>query len=115
MLVAIAIPVFTAALHSSQEATDKANCRSLYADLQAACLTNNANELTSETAGDLSPLSGSATTIVLSDGESITLNNSSTAAVEFVTDNANAKTGHYKVTYTCGSNDGVTETWGGAA
>lgn len=35
VLVAIAIPVFTSSLHSSHVAADQANCRSLYADLQA--------------------------------------------------------------------------------
>ena len=35
VLVAIAIPVFTTSLHASQDATEMANARSLYADRQA--------------------------------------------------------------------------------
>ena len=39
VLVAIAIPIFTAQLEKSREATDKANVRSAYAELVADYLT----------------------------------------------------------------------------
>ena len=39
VLVAIAIPVFTAQLHRAQDATEIANARSLYAERQADFLT----------------------------------------------------------------------------
>ena len=39
VLVAIAIPIFTAQLEKSREATDKANVRSAYAELVAEYLT----------------------------------------------------------------------------
>ena len=38
VLVAIAIPIFTAQLEKSREATDKANLRSAYAEVSAALL-----------------------------------------------------------------------------
>ena len=41
VLVAIAIPVFTAQLEKSREATDIANVRSAYASVVAEYLTNN--------------------------------------------------------------------------
>lgn len=44
VLTAIAIPVFTAQLHKSRDAADKANCRSLYAELQADYLTWDGND-----------------------------------------------------------------------
>ena len=40
VLVAIAIPIFTAQLEKSREATDLANLRSAYAEAAAAALTN---------------------------------------------------------------------------
>ena len=40
VLVAIAIPVFSAQLHKSQDATDQANIRSYYAELQASFISD---------------------------------------------------------------------------
>ena len=40
VLVAIAIPIFTAQLEKARDATDEANIRSAYAELSAALLTN---------------------------------------------------------------------------
>ena len=40
VLTAIAIPVFAAQLHKSQDATDLANIRSYYAELQSEALAN---------------------------------------------------------------------------
>ena len=40
MLVAISIPIFTAQLEKSREATDAANLRSAYAEATADLLTN---------------------------------------------------------------------------
>lgn len=42
VLVAIAIPTFNGALEKSKEATDVANIRAAYAELQVAMLTDNA-------------------------------------------------------------------------
>ena len=42
VLVAIAIPIFSAQLEKSREATDIANTRSLYAEVVAAALTQDA-------------------------------------------------------------------------
>ena len=110
VLVAIAIPVFTSALHSSQEAADEANCRSLYADLQVACLENDGKAVTD---GTLTTSATDATSLTLSDGEQCTLV-AGTVTVEFVTDNAGAATGHYKVTWNCSSDDN-SKVWGGAS
>ena len=43
VLVAVAIPVFTAQLHKAQDATEIANARSLYAERQADFLSNAGN------------------------------------------------------------------------
>ena len=43
VLVAIAIPTFNGALEKSKEATDVANVRAAYAELQVAMLTDNAS------------------------------------------------------------------------
>ena len=40
VLVAIAIPIFTAQLEKARDATDEANIRAAYAELSAALLTN---------------------------------------------------------------------------
>ena len=41
VLTAIAIPVFTAQLEKSRDATDEANIRAAYAELSAALVSNN--------------------------------------------------------------------------
>ena len=46
VLVAIAIPVFTAQLEKSREATDAANLRSAYAEIVTAALTDPATDAT---------------------------------------------------------------------
>lgn len=46
ILVAIAIPVFTAQLNKAKEASDVANVRSLYAQLQADAMTGDSQTLT---------------------------------------------------------------------
>ncbi|MBE6998301.1 MAG: type II secretion system protein [Ruminococcaceae bacterium] len=72
VLTAIAIPVFTAQLHKSQDATDMANCRSLYANLQADFLTNASSAYTAPT----SPLTGAGTGLTgftFADGQTYTL------------------------------------------
>ena len=43
MLVAISIPIFSARLESSRQATDLANIRNAYAEVSAAYLTDNTN------------------------------------------------------------------------
>ena len=42
VLVAISIPIFTAQLEKSREATDEANLRAAYAEVSAAALTDTA-------------------------------------------------------------------------
>jgi len=49
VLVAIAIPVFTAQLEKSREATDAANIRSAYAECMTAYLTNGSETSTTVT------------------------------------------------------------------
>ena len=98
VLVAIAIPVFTSSLHSSQEATDEANSRSLYADLQAAYLSEGASGTAAQEAilTNLGITAGTATdSFKLSDGETINL----TVGNVTVTTTANG----FNVQYQCGS------------
>lgn len=49
MLVAIAIPVFTAQLEKSREATDAANIRSAYAEIMTQYLTDGSETSTTVT------------------------------------------------------------------
>lgn len=61
VLVAIAIPVFTAQLHRAQDATDLANIRSYYAELQTEALMNgkiDSTKLGTIAAGGNLPLNG---------------------------------------------------------
>ena len=51
VLVAISIPIFTAQLEKSREATDLANIRSAYAEVMAAALTDTGT--TSDPSGDV--------------------------------------------------------------
>lgn len=44
MLVAISIPIFTSQLEKAREATDAANIRSAYAEVQAAALTEESKD-----------------------------------------------------------------------
>ena len=91
VLVAIAIPVFTSSLHSSQAATDEANCRSLYAELQADYLSNMTDSYyTSDSASSLTAAKSGATydgtNIIYSDGEKVDLadqNGDETITVKF--------------------------------
>lgn len=50
VLVAISIPIFTAQLNNAKYATDLANARSIYAEMQADYLVNNEQKLTAPTA-----------------------------------------------------------------
>ena len=83
VLVAVAIPVFTGSLHSSRAATDEANARSLYADLQADYLTNSGNSAYAAATWDESLKDGATVaksgSFKLSDGETITLQDSDTS------------------------------------
>lgn len=104
VLVAIAIPVFTSSLHSSHVAADQANCRSLYADLQADYLGSaDKADYTATTFED-------AADLTFTDGEKATLA-AGKCTVTF-TDGAG-----YTVEYTCNdaghSEDG--HTWGAQA
>ena len=98
MLVAIAIPVFTSQLHKSQDATDVANIRSYYAELQAKFLTDGKDKVTVET----------GKTITLS-GTSITLNNVEITADSSVDDNG------VHIIYKCSSDDDTKGSFGAGA
>lgn len=67
VLVAIAIPVFSAQLHKSQDATDVANIRSYYAELQASFIADGAPE-------GYTALSN-ADSFTFANGDSVTLKN----------------------------------------
>ena len=108
VLVAIAIPVFTSSLHNSQEATDEANCRSLYGELQADYLANiNDSHYTGDStptaAKDGATVSGS--TITFSDGEKAELSVSSCTATFHPGEG-------WSVTWVCNDHSGNTQTWG---
>ena len=49
MLVAIAIPVFSAQLHRAQDATDLSNIRAYYAELQTKALVDGTSGMTDQT------------------------------------------------------------------
>ena len=66
VLVAIAIPVFTTQLHKSEDATDLANIRSYYAELQTSALTDGVDD---------TKVVANQSSITLSTGEIITLKN----------------------------------------
>ena len=84
VLVAVAIPVFTAQLHKAQDATEIANARSLYAERQADYLSAmNGGTYTPNTAKDK-----------LANGTALTWKNG-TCTVDF-----NEGDG-YKVSYKC--------------
>ena len=48
VLVAISIPIFSAQLEKSREATDEANIRSAYAEVSADMLTNESSDMSVE-------------------------------------------------------------------
>ena len=101
VLVAIAIPVFTTSLHASQDATEMANARSLYADRQADYLAKyNQN-------GSYTPDTDS---LKLSDGEDLSDSfKNGTCTVTFDKDKG------YTVTWTADSgcpSGNTTKTWG---
>ena len=103
VLVAIAIPVFSAQLHKAQDATDIANCRSIYADLQADFLTNyGSGAYTKPTQWGVS-----GKTITFSDGQTYTLKGAA-ATVTAEVDTTNAL--GWTVTYKCGKTDCVNNT-----
>ena len=101
VLVAIAIPVFTSSLHSSHVAADQANCRSLYADLQADYLGQaDKSDYDYET-----HLLDGANDITFTDGETAHLEGECT--VGFTPGKG------YTVTYTCASgHSDDAHTWG---
>ena len=65
VLVAISIPIFSAQLHKAKVATDQANCRAYYADLQSSFLTDGYNNTATTLSGQ--------NTFTLSDTQSIEL------------------------------------------
>ena len=102
MLVAIAIPVFTAALHNSKAAADEANCRAIYADLQADYLANADSTYTAPTEWGVS-----GNKITFSDGQEEELSvDGATVTATFNEDHG------WTVAYDCGKDDTHVETWG---
>lgn len=79
VLVAVAIPVFTSALHNARFSADEANARSLYADLTADYIAN--EEVTSSAAaGDytdtdiiITEADGSSNTYTISADTTVTI------------------------------------------
>ena len=110
VLVAIAIPVFTSALHNSKAAADEANCRAVYADLQADYLANTNAEWykSAQTTGMDGKTGISGTTVTFSDGQVQDLSDAcGSAASNFTPDHG------WNVTYECNnSSDGHKESWG---
>lgn len=82
VLVAISIPIFSAQLHKARRATDEANARSLYANLQADYLSESGGTTTySGASWDSTNLADGKTitsggTFKLSDGEVVKLQDS---------------------------------------
>ncbi len=64
VLVAIAIPVFSAQLEKSREATDLANARAAYAEVMADALTENTTDLTSNSSYSITYATGVYTATV---------------------------------------------------
>ena len=101
VLVAIAIPVFTDALHNAQDAVDVANSRSVYAELQADYLANMSEYYPEEAVADVAT---DGSSITFGDGEKVEMNNCT------VTATFKEGVGWY-VTCTCPT-DGVLGEWG---
>jgi len=107
VLVAVSIPIFTTQLHKAQDATDLANIRSYYAELQSAAITDGVDtkKLVSE----------ETNSITLQTGEAITLKNLKYTVSE------NSQGNGYVITYKCkdGTNckadHGTAATFGGTA
>lgn len=109
VLVAVSIPIFTSQLHKAQDATDLANIRSYYAELQSAAITDGV---------DSSKLvSTPSQSITLQTGETITLKNLSYTVAE------NSEGNGYVIAYTCkdganckaGHDGSGTQAFGGTA
>lgn len=103
VLVAVSIPIFTSQLHKAKDATDLANIRSKFAELQTSAITDGVKD---------SELGNGKTTIKLEDGEQITLNN----LTYDVAKNANGD--GYVVTWKCeksGHSGDATGSFGGTA
>ena len=111
VLVAIAIPVFNTQLHKAQDATDEANARSLYADLQADYLAS-ADKSYDKASWAGAPTSGTSitpgntgNTFTLSDGQVITVKNC-TVTPTFVPGKG------WNVTCKCVTDGHVNDNWG---
>ena len=113
VLVAVAIPVFSAQLHKSRRATDEANARSLYANLQADYLTNATNTTDYEAASwsdDLATgttIEGQGSTFDLQDGETVKLNDDDSTITLYL-DPAEG----WGVTFQCDEYDEEAISWG---
>ena len=101
ILVAISIPVFTSQLKKAKDATNKANARSIYAQLVADFLDDGTVNATL----DENFYTGSATTVTV-DGETYKFAALDNASATYTT----SSDGHPVITYT--SFDNKTETFG---
>lgn len=106
VLVAIAIPVFTGALHNSKASADQANCRAVYADLQANFLTD--TDAADGGAWEGAPTATASDTFKLSDGQTVKL------ATGKVSASFTEKTG-WTVSYDDSADNDHDMTWGTAA
>ena len=106
VLVAIAIPVFNSQLHKAQDATDEANARSLYAELQADYL---ASADKSYTAASWT----GAPTKAINPGETFTLSDGQVITVKNCTVTPTFKEGKgWNVTCKCATDGHVNDSWG---
>ena len=98
VLVAISIPIFTSQLHKAEVATDWANLRAYYAEIQADYIsTGKYNNKVPDWWGD-EEYTGSYNSITFLDGKVVSMK-AGTCIVAF-----DAKYG-YSVTYTCNKKD----------
>ena len=103
VLVAISIPVFTSQIHKAEVATDWANVRAYYAEIQADYISTgkyNSNVPNFWGTGDYT---GSYSSITFLDGKVVPMK-AGKCTVGY--DPTNATSSGYSVVYTCNKNDG---------
>ena len=109
VLVAIAIPVYTAQMHKARVAADKANLRAYYAQIQADyMLTEKQNpnvEVWDDYYGSDPSQFPDMETITFLDGATVKLQ-AGIYFVKFFEDKG------YTITYQCSNNTDYNETWG---
>ena len=111
VLVAIAIPVFTAQLEKSREATDLANARSAYAELMVYVLDGTTGTLTSSVKGcTITEASGIYTATITGLNQTVegwaTTDAGTAVAGVTSTGSPSGKTGKCTITYTPNTTSG---------